>query len=121
MRVLLRLFPRAFRQRYGPEMLELLAASDNRARDTLDVMLAALSFRLERAGRKLGRLARRPAMLAVLAVAAALGASLGGCGALGSSVAFDGCSVLGGTLLSTACALAGSQLAARFGRWEAAG
>ena len=46
MRWLLRLFPRAWRERYGNELLELLTETGLSTRDLLDILRAALDARL---------------------------------------------------------------------------
>jgi hypothetical protein len=45
--LLLRIFPRAWRDRYGAEVLELLAASRRPGRDLADVLRAAALLRLD--------------------------------------------------------------------------
>ena len=46
-RWLLRLYPSRFRDRYGDEIADLLADSDHRARDVINVAVAALRLRWE--------------------------------------------------------------------------
>ncbi len=79
MRLLLHAFPVRFRRRYGEELLELIQAGDRPLRDGLNLVLAGLRMRFERAtgaGRQ---------FMSAGVVAAALGsAALGGCLVLGS-------------------------------------
>ena len=49
MRCVLWLFPRAWHERYGDEVLELLALSERKPRDCIDLVLSALSLRIDSA------------------------------------------------------------------------
>jgi len=79
MRRLLRLYPRDWRDRYGDEVSDLLARSDRPRRDTIDLVMCALSERL-------GRLARRRKETPMkLRVTAAVLVALGVAGAIWST------------------------------------
>ena len=79
MKVLLRIFPRRFRDRYGQEIVELMRESDRPVRDLADVVAAALSLRMRSA-------------FGVIALAVGAGAVLSGCAILGSALAIGSCS-----------------------------
>jgi aryl carrier-like protein len=88
MRLLLRLFPRRFRRRYGTEMLELIDERHAKLRDAADLVVSGLSLRFEDLADRLRRSVRSPraALWLVLLGAAGL-AGLGGCAVVGSAVA----------------------------------
>ena len=107
MRVLVRLFPRRFRERYGTELVELLDTSESTWRDGADLLRSALSLHVDNALGALRRWARTQRnLLLTLALAAGAGATLGACTGLGADLAIAGCSMLGGAVTSGACVLA---------------
>ena len=70
MRVLLRMFPRRFRRRYGEELLDLVRAQDSRLRDVADLAVAGAALRVDEIGgrvRRAVRLAGAPAVVTTLA------------------------------------------------------
>lgn len=77
MRVLLRAFPAGFRDRYGDELLELVAGGGSPVRDGTNVLFAGLRMRI--GGSTFG--------IALVSLAALGSAALGGCVLLGSAAA----------------------------------
>ena len=84
MRLLLRLFPREFRARYGDEMLDLVERNESRSRDVADLVRAALSMRCRRLATRLRQRTGLVAGTAPVALAAG-----------GSAALLVGCAVLG--------------------------
>ena len=84
MRLLLRLFPREFRDRYGDEVLELVERNESRPRDAADLVRAGLSMRCHQLARRLRQRTGLVAGTAPMALAAG-----------GSAALLVGCAVLG--------------------------
>jgi hypothetical protein len=69
-RLLLALFPPAWRERYGGEAVDLLGRGGHRAADTIDLLRCAIELRLS----------EEPHMRRTLAILAALAAAIGAAG-----------------------------------------
>jgi hypothetical protein len=72
MSLLLRMYPREWRDRYGDEIEELLASSDHPARDRLDLARGAISMRLDHLLRRAAKSAGRLIALAILGLVMAV-------------------------------------------------
>ena len=92
MRLLLRVFPRRFRDRYGDEVLALVGSSDSKLRDAGDLFVAAVRLRLaDGPGRTAAALAYGVSL--ALIVSLGVGAVADDCTSMGAASA-----ALGGLL-----------------------
>lgn len=120
MRALLHLFPRRFRERYGPELVDLFEQTKTPWRDAADLVGSALCLHLDNALRAVRRWASGGRHILAVLVAAGAGVALNGSPGLGPALAIDGCSTLGATVLGTGSAavvVLGWQLATRRMLW----
>jgi hypothetical protein len=86
MKLLLRLFPRRFRDRYGDEVVDLFEADGSRPRDAADLAMSGLSMRVHQLARRLRQRAGLVAGTAPLALGAGAAASLlVGCAIVGAA------------------------------------
>lgn len=89
MKLLLRLYPRRFRDRYGREVLDHVRASDSKLRDAADLAVSGVLLRYDDLSKRLGRTGAvfAYALSLALIVVLATGAIFDDCVVMGSAFA----------------------------------